>query len=107
MTALGVYVLGAVTFDLLAIFEYAFLLARRRRAMVRRCSEKRRIMKGESRKSLVTFTANDPIVDDATNGILREGLIDQRMFLAYIVVFLLFNIAYFTFYVIIGPEKNW
>ena len=104
MTSLGLYVLAAMAFDFFAIFEYAAILCWRRRNAIKRWREKRRIRNRGIKKLTVTFKYDDSSRNDINCDLLREAIIDQGVFVIYICLFLLFNIAYFIYFVIIGPK---
>ncbi len=68
------------------------------------CREKTRIRHGGIKMSTVTFQDADPSTANVNAEILREAIIDQGVFFAYITVFLIFNIVYFIYYAIIGQK---
>ncbi len=106
ITALGVYVLGGVLFDFSALFEYAYILMRKRQLKAKRLRRSlAEIVEEENRsRNIMAWSKPDDTLEHLAkryqemDAVLKECNIDRNMFYLYLLAVFLFNVIYFLAY---------
>ncbi len=95
MTALGIYVIASLIFIFAALFEYAFILFKKRRKAMMKAKISLKTVSGEEKKTGKAWPPD--LVDlkllEAEN-IYEEAILDQVAFFLYIIAFALFHLVY-------------